>query len=99
MKTARVDGGKRKKGSKGTKDCHIGIGKTRNYGRCTGRSKTVFFEGQGIAVGAREPASLVGGNHLLARLVHQGSDPTLPYQALVIRESAKLFLGFNPLGQ
>jgi hypothetical protein len=38
------------------------------------------------------------GNHLLARLVHQGSDPTLPYQALVIRESAMLFLRVRPLG-
>jgi YD repeat-containing protein len=24
------------------------IGKTREYGRCTGRSKTVFFDSQGI---------------------------------------------------
>ena len=32
-------------------------------------------------------------DHLIAILVNQGSDPTVPYQALVIRESAKLFLG------
>jgi len=32
----------------------------------------------------------------LAKLVHQGSDPTLPYQALLTRESARLFLGFAP---
>jgi hypothetical protein len=31
-------------------------------------------------------------------LVHQGSDPTLPYQALVIRESATLNAGFTPDG-
>jgi hypothetical protein len=29
-------------------------------------------------------------DHRLAMLVHQGNDPTLPYQALVIRESATL---------
>lgn len=33
---------------------------------------------------------------VLAILVHQGSDPTLPYQAWVTRESAKLFKGFAP---
>src|SRR4051794_40276523 len=31
-------------------------------------------------------------------LVHQGSDPTPPYQALVIRESAKFSEGFAPIG-
>ena len=30
----------------------------------------------------------------LAILVHQGSDPTLPYQALLTREGARLFPGF-----
>ncbi len=30
-------------------------------------------------------------DHRLAILVHQGNDPTLPYQALVIRKSAMLF--------
>ena len=38
-------------------------------------------------------------DHLIAILVNQGSDPTVPYQALVIRESAKLFLGFAPWGR
>ncbi len=33
-----------------------------------------------------------------AILVDQGSDPTLPYQALVIRQSATLFEGFAPWG-
>jgi hypothetical protein len=37
--------------------------------------------------------------HRLAILVHKGSDPTLPYQALVTRESASLFKGFAPWGQ
>jgi hypothetical protein len=32
-----------------------------------------------------------GCDHRLAILVNQGSDPTVPYQALVIRESAMLF--------
>jgi len=30
-------------------------------------------------------------DHLIAILVNQGSDPKVPYQALVIRESAMLF--------
>jgi len=30
-------------------------------------------------------------DHRFAVLVNQGSDPTVPYQALVIRESAMLF--------
>src|SRR5271166_1033011 len=38
-------------------------------------------------------------DHRLAILVNQGSDPTVPYQALVIRESAMLFRGFAPWGQ
>src|SRR5260370_16905712 len=38
-------------------------------------------------------------DHRLAILVHQGNDPTLPYQALVIRKSAMLFLGFTPWGR
>jgi hypothetical protein len=46
-----------------------------------------------------EPASLVGIGHRLAILVNQGSDPTVPYQALVTRESAMLFLGFTPWGR
>src|SRR5712692_9400462 len=42
-----------------------------------------------------ESASLAG-DHRFAMLVNQGSDPTLPYQALVIRESANLIRGFAP---
>jgi len=38
-------------------------------------------------------------DHRFALLVYQGSDPTVPYQALVSRESARLFLGFTPWGQ
>lgn len=38
-------------------------------------------------------------DHRLAMLVHQGNDPTLPYQVLVIRESATLNLRINLTGQ
>jgi hypothetical protein len=38
-------------------------------------------------------------DHYFAILVNEGSDPTVPYQALVIRESAMLFLGFTPWGR
>ena len=38
-------------------------------------------------------------DHRIAILVNQGSNPKVPYQALVIRESAKLFLGFAPWGR
>lgn len=37
-------------------------------------------------------------DHRIAMLVHQGSDPTSPYPALVIRESAKFYEGFAPIG-
>ena len=37
-------------------------------------------------------------DHRIAMLVHQGSDPTSPYPALVIRESAKFYEGFSPIG-
>src|SRR6266849_9289823 len=42
-----------------------------------------------------ESASLAG-DRSFAKLINQGSDPTLPYQALVIRESANLIRGFAP---
>ena len=45
---------------------------------------------------ASHPLSCIG--HRLAILVHKGSDPTLPYQALVTRESARLFYRVRPLG-
>jgi len=37
-------------------------------------------------------------DHRFAILVDNGSDPTVPYQALVIRESARLFSRVRPLG-
>ena len=45
---------------------------------------------RGEACKLLEPPHLLDWSRL-AILVHQGSDPTLPYQALVIRESARLF--------
>ena len=51
----------------------------------------------GVAGGGHEP-SRSGCRSRLALVVHQGSDPTLPYEALVIRESATLFGGFTPWG-
>src|SRR3989442_13972997 len=61
-----------------------------------GRADAVFFEGvRGSGKGPRVCLSR-WADHRLAILVHQGSDPTLPYQALVIRESAMLFQGFAP---
>ena len=41
----------------------------------------------------------LGVDRRLAKLVHQGSDPTLPYQTLANRESAMLRKGFAPWGQ
>src|SRR5262249_24386910 len=63
------------------------------------RPVTASCESLRVAVaasGARLPRLV---DHRLAILVNQGSDPTVPYQALVIRESAKLFLGFAPWGR
>ena len=61
------------------------------YGRCTPPSHNGFKrESESTVLGFTSlPLSLV--DHRLAILVNQGSDPTVPYQALVIRESAMLF--------
>jgi hypothetical protein len=37
-------------------------------------------------------------DHRLAILVHKGEDPKLPYQTLVVRQSAKLLQRVFPLG-
>ncbi len=42
------------------------------------------------------PLSLV--RSLIALPVYQGSDPMVPYQALVLRESTMFFKGFAPWG-
>src|SRR5260370_38790846 len=55
------------------KDCHVGIGKTAKYGRCTGRWKTVFFaRARGRCGGTRTSISRWGSD-LRASLGHQGS--------------------------
>ncbi len=67
------------------------------YVPSTVRPQTVFETSQVLLTKfTSHPLSLC--DHRLAILVHQGSDPTPPYQALVIRESAMLFRGFAPWG-
>ena len=66
--------------------------------RSTSRLRGGFLDCH-IGVNVTSPSqgiSLALVDHRLAILVHQGSDPTLPYQTLVIRESAMLYLGFAP---
>jgi hypothetical protein len=62
--------------------------RTTHDGRPAQRAVIIASTRGQLSEPTSQPLSL--GNHLLARLVHQGSDPTLPYQALVIRESARL---------
>jgi hypothetical protein len=79
------------------KDCHMGNGKTTRYVLSTVRRETAFKECGDSRCGSR--AILFRRyDHRLAILVHQGNDPTLPYQALVIRKSAMLFPRVCPLG-
>jgi hypothetical protein len=61
--------------------------------------RTVFKnQGGGKSLGAS--GNLCRGlDHRLAILVHQGEDPKLPYQALMVRQSAKLYTGFSPWGR
>jgi hypothetical protein len=54
-----------------------------------------FLKSSGIAIEIDEPPLSFCGQRL-AKLVHQGRNPTLPYQALLTRESARLFEGFAP---
>src|SRR2546425_7339124 len=63
------------------------------------RRATAFFESLGVSHSVARAILSRCCDHLLAILVNQGSDPKVPYQALVIRESARLFLGFAPWGQ
>src|SRR5258708_33147023 len=66
------------------------------YGRCTPPSANGLREESKSAVLGFTSLPLSLCDHRVAILVNQGSDPTVPYQALVIRESAKLFSGFAP---
>ena len=76
---------------RGEKECHAQMGRTGIYGRCTPPPNNGFKkELERTVLGFTSlPLSLY--DHLIAILVNQGSDPTVPYQALVIRESAMLF--------
>jgi len=70
------------------------------YGRCTRPSGDGLIGWSGDGTADRcTGLPLSWGDHGLAILVYQGSDPTVPYQALVIRESARLSLGFAPWQQ
>jgi hypothetical protein len=62
----------------------------------SGRLKVTGFQGSRAG---RQAILFRRADHRLAILVHQGSDPTPPYQAWVIRKSATLFRGFAPWGR
>jgi hypothetical protein len=81
------------------KDCHGDMREQIERAQSTIRPTSGFFaHEQGERMVPRGRLSR-WFDHRLAKLVHQGSDPTLPHQALVIRESVKLWLGFwNPSG-
>jgi hypothetical protein len=63
------------------------------------RPATASFESLGVPYLGPRACLSRWADHRLAILVDQGSYPTVPYQALVIRESARLFLGFAPWGR
>ena len=54
------------------------------------RPLTVSFESLGVPYSLSRACLSRRIDHRVAILVNQGSDPTVPYQALVIRESAML---------
>src|ERR1700693_4895320 len=62
---------------------------------CTSRVNTVFCAGPGLAVKVQEPSSPVGPITVSPFSYIRGR-PHAAYQALVIRESATLFLGVDP---
>jgi hypothetical protein len=76
------------------KDRHVRIGKLTKRAVSTGPSCDGFFASNQGAPHERTSHLFRWCDHLLAILVHQGSDPTPPYQTLVIRKSATLFLDF-----
>lgn len=59
-------------------------------GRCTLPSDNGFIQEPREYHTRFTSLPLSGSDHRIAILVNQGSDPTVPYQALVIRESASL---------
>src|SRR5579871_5814334 len=91
--TAKVFVFKSRSNAAASKDCHREMRERGWRARSTGRCKSGFFaHEQGEPVVSRNHLSR-WFDHRLAKLVHQGSDPTLPHQALVIRESARLLAG------
>src|SRR5271163_4233281 len=72
------------------KDCHGGIGNTVMYGRCTRPSEDSFFIDRSGSAEQSARHSLLAWMLTFSPYWYQGSDPTLPYQALVSRESARL---------
>src|SRR5579859_6182070 len=70
------------------------------YGRWTPPSGDGFCGWSGDGTADRYTGlPLSWDDRRLAILVDQGSNPMVPYQALAIRESARLFEGFAPWGQ
>jgi len=71
-------------------DRHAEIG-TRNNVRTTNAPPEgrFFFKSSGSREETSRALSFVS-DHRLVKLVYQGSDPTLPYQTLVIRKSVRL---------
>jgi hypothetical protein len=63
------------------------------------RPGTASLKSQGVLYWASRACLSRLGDHLVAILVYLGSDPTVPYQAWVTRESARLFSGFAPWGR
>src|SRR5271157_4705709 len=57
--------------------------------QCSHRCEFMGYIWPGYGAAKRATSIINNGSHL-AMLVHQGSDPTPPYQALVIRQSATL---------
>jgi hypothetical protein len=72
------------------KECHAQMRRIADYGRSTPPSNNGFQRELWSTTGGFMSLPLSFADHRLAILVNQGSDPTVPYQALVIRESAKL---------
>lgn len=62
------------------------------------RPVAALLKSQEMLIVPVEPSSPDPKDRRLATLVHQGSDPTRPHQALATRESAMLFNRVCPLG-
>src|SRR5688572_7724127 len=81
------------------KECHAPMGRAGIYGRCTPPPIPASKESLRVPYSASRASLSRWFDHRVALLVNQGSNPTVPYQAWVIPESARLFLGFAPWGR